>query len=149
MLLYTTTRVALAGPRPAPSKQDARAVATLREAWIEDLEQKRLDQAIDLYTEDAVFFNPDGPRTDGKAAIRALFDMVMKGYDADIQLRSTGLAVSGDLAYDSGDYDETLTVRATHAKNILHGNYLMVLERGRDHQWRIVQHMWTQSAPAK
>ena len=130
-------------------RADARQIASLRQEWVQDLHGKQLDPAMSLYTQDAVFYSPGGPPVNGLSAIRALFSTVMKTYDSDVQLNSTGLAVSGDLAYDSGDYDETLTLRTTRTKSVLHGSYLMVLQRGKDQHWRIRQHMWTQVAPAK
>lgn len=100
-----------------------------------------------LYADDAVFYSPDANPVSGRPAIRSLFDMVMKTYDADIQLRSTGLAVSDTLAYDGGDYVEVLTNRQTKAKANLRGSYLMVVRRAPDGPWRIVEHMWTQAPP--
>lgn len=67
----------------------------------------------------------------------------MKGYDADIQMRSTSLAVSEHLAYDSGDYQEVLTNRQSQARARIHDCYLMVLRQTAGGKWQIIQHMWT------
>jgi ketosteroid isomerase-like protein len=98
-----------------------------------------------LYTQDAVFLQPTGERVTGLAAIRSLFVQVMGAVTSEPTLTSVDLDVSGDLAYDSGTYSETLTSVATGAKTSAKGSYLMVLKRGGDGQWRIQQQMWSQS----
>lgn len=130
---------------PAVARQ---AIAALRESWVKDLHDKRIEPAMDLYADKAVFYSPGADRADGKPRIRELFVKVMNTYDSDIHLHSLESGVSGPLAYDSGDYEETLTVRSSGAASRVRGSYLMVLRRGADGRWRIQQHMWTFVAPA-
>lgn len=125
----------------------AGAIAELRQAWCDDLKLKKIDASMRLYTDDAMFFNPGGDHVDGKAAIRALFAGMMQAYDSDIRLLSRSTAISGHLAYDGGEFQETMTRRADGRAQPLHGSYLMVLRRGRDGHWRIVQQMWTGAPP--
>jgi len=96
-----------------------------------------------LYDANAVFYSPGEPPTAGLPAIRALFKTVMASYDSDINMQNTRIAISGELAYDSGEYQEVLTNRQTNAKLSIKGNYLAVLHRTAAGQWQIVQHMWT------
>ncbi len=123
---------------------DKKAIGSLRETWVRALRGKQLEQAVDLYVDDAVFFQPVGSPVTGRANIRALFATVMKTYDSDIQLDSKALGVSGNLAYDSGTYQELLVTIANGTKQQLTGSYLMVLKREPRGKWKIVQHMWTQ-----
>ncbi len=51
--------------------------------------------------------------------------------------------VSGDLAYDSVDYRETITPAAGGSKLELQRNYLIVFRKQKDGRWLIVEHMWT------
>jgi len=122
-------------------------MVALRAEWVKDLRAKRLDQAVALYASDASFFDPQGGRKTGQAEIRSLFQSVMSSFNSDIQLRSIATMVSGNLAYDSGDFQETLVTIATRASAKLRGSYLMVLRRDADGHWRIVAHMWTEAPP--
>jgi len=143
LVLALSGRAAMAG---APSAS-ARAVAALRQQWCDDLKLKKIDESMRLYADDAVFFNPGGDHVDGKAAIRGLYTTITQTYDSDIHLLSRSTEISGRLAYDSGDFQETLRTRATGANVNSAGSYLMVLRRGRNGRWRIVQQMWAGSPP--
>jgi ketosteroid isomerase-like protein len=147
-LLFATLLSACVFTAKAETHAAARqAIAALRENWAKDLHDKRIEPAMDLYADKAVFYSPGADRADGKPRIRELFLKVTKTYDSDIQLHSLETGLSGPLAYDSGDYEETLTVRSSGAVNHVRGSYLMVLRRGADGRWRIQQHMWTFVAP--
>jgi uncharacterized protein (TIGR02246 family) len=130
-----------------PPHAHADAIADLRQAWCDDLKLKNIDASMRLYADDAVFFNPGGDHVDGKAAIRALFAGMTQAFDSDIRLLSRSTAISGPLAYDSGEFQETMTRRADGRSQPLNGSYLMVLRRGKDGHWRIIQQMWTGAPP--
>jgi uncharacterized protein (TIGR02246 family) len=134
---------ALLPPAVPADGTDRSALAALRQGWATDLRDKRLDASLERYADDAVFYNPDGSNATGKAQIRLLFEQVMRTYDSDLRFHSRAIAVSGALAYDSGDYEETLTPRDGGPVQHPHGNYLMVLRRGSDGRWRIERQMWT------
>jgi ketosteroid isomerase-like protein len=53
---------------------------------------------------------------------------------------------SGALAYDSGDYQESLTNKSG-AKLSSHGNYLIVFRQSMG-KWLIQEHVWTGETPA-
>jgi uncharacterized protein (TIGR02246 family) len=115
--------------------------------WARDWQSKNLDATLALYTDDAVFLDADGSHVDGKPALRKFFATVLRQYSAKPVLRSVGNAMSGDLAYDWGEYSEIVTpVAKPDAAIKTHGTYLVVLRRvsGR---WLIAKQMWTGSAP--
>ncbi len=129
------------------NKADDTAIITrCRLEWQADLHQKKLTQNVGLYADDGVFFSPDGTNAVGKAQITRLFAQVMQRFDSDITLESTGVALSANLAYDSGNYRETLVDRATQKPLHLAGSYLMVYKRLPNGNWKIVRHMWTNKA---
>jgi ketosteroid isomerase-like protein len=132
--------------RPAQAAPQADALANLaliRETWTKDLHDKQLDPILKLYSADASFLQPTGERITGQTALRALFTTIMATFHSDLTLHSQKVEVSGDLAYDSGDYQETLTTIATGVKASYSGSYLMVFKRERSGEWKIVQHVWT------
>jgi ketosteroid isomerase-like protein len=122
-------------------------IAQLREDWVRDLALKRLEPILKLYAENAVFLPPSGERMTGQAALRELFRTVMAAFKSDLVFHSLNSEVSGELAYDSGEWQETLTSVSTGVKRDLCGNYLMVLKRQPAGGWLLAEQVWTM-APA-
>jgi len=116
-------------------------VAGISEQWAKEWSAKNLDALMALYAEDAVFLTATGSRTTGRVAIRKLFEKALAASTSDLHVQSKVNEQSGQLAYDSGEYEETTTTGAV--KRSGGGNYLVVLRRDGRKQWRIVQHMWT------
>jgi uncharacterized protein (TIGR02246 family) len=139
LLLCVTTGVSLA-QAVTPENE----IAALRTEWACALHEKQLELSLALYTEDASFMSPDAPRITGKEALRGLYRQVFAQITSDITLESKQTGYSGLLAYDSGDYHETLTPVQAGPAQTISGSYLMVLRREPDGKWRIVQQVWTQ-----
>lgn len=119
------------------------SINALRNYWKIFLRDKQLDKAMSLYTDDAVFFSPESPAAKGKPAIRKLFTQVMKTYNSNIEFQNYHTVLYGSMAYENGDYTETLVNNSTKQKLNLKGCYLMILKRHANGQWQIVQQMWT------
>jgi uncharacterized protein (TIGR02246 family) len=119
----------------------AKDFSELREQWVQDLRAKQLDQVLKRYAPDAVFL-PPSTRIAGQAAIREHFKMIMATFNSDLNLHSIETLQSGDLAYDSGDYEETMEQIADGTKHEYRGNYLVIYQRQKDGKWLIVEHMW-------
>lgn len=136
----------IVGAIPAPSQQSpgaADAIANLRTTWAKDLHDKRLDQIVQLYAPDAVFLPPNGARITGRDAIRDLTKQAMDAFTSDLTFQSMNFDSSGTLAYDSGEYRETLTSASDNSVSHGQGNYLMVFKRQPNGSWLIVQQVWT------
>jgi uncharacterized protein (TIGR02246 family) len=116
-------------------------VAEISEQWAKEWSAANLDALMALYAEDAVFLTATGSRTTGRAAIRELFSKALTANSSTLHVQSKLTEQSGQLAYDSGQYEETTTTAGV--KRSGRGNYLVVLRRDGRKQWRIVQHMWT------
>jgi ketosteroid isomerase-like protein len=114
----------------------------LRQEWARDLHEKRLEASNALYAPDAVFIQPDGARVKGSAAIRRLYEKVTSTFDSSLNFSSERVEISGDLAYDSGTYTETLVMRASHKSILSKGSYLTIYRRSKGRNWKIVEQMW-------
>ncbi|MGA8143921.1 MAG: DUF4440 domain-containing protein [Candidatus Acidiferrales bacterium] len=132
----------------APQTSTLVTLAKIREAWVQDLRTKQLEPILKFYAPDAVFLQPDGERITGSAALRTLFQNIMATFNSDLTLHSRNLETSGDLAYDSGDFEETLTTVASGAKINSKGSYIIIFKRLPKGGWQIVQHVWTGTPPA-
>jgi ketosteroid isomerase-like protein len=118
-------------------------VAQARDNWLAAFKSKSVDDAIGFYASDAVFLQPTGDRIEGIDAIRELYRKVAITFDSDLLLKSRNLEVSADLAFDSGEYEEVLTNRATAQKQHFRGQYVMIFRLSSAGQWKILQHVWT------
>jgi ketosteroid isomerase-like protein len=119
----------------------------IREAWVQDLRTKQLETILKFYAPDAIFLQPSGERISGSAALRTLFQTIMATFNSDLTLNSQNLETSGDLAYDSGDFQETLTIIATGTKITAKGSYIIIFKRQPNGSWQIVQQVFTGAPP--
>jgi ketosteroid isomerase-like protein len=126
-------------PRASGAADD---IARLREHWVKELHDKQLDEIVSHYAPDAAFLSPAG-RFTGPAAIRGLFKNVMDTVTSELTMHSLVTESSGDLAYDSGSYSETLVPVKGGPNQQFQGDYLTVFRRQKDGKWLIVQHVWT------
>ena len=122
-------------------------LAKIREAWVQALRGKQLEPILKFYAPDAVFLQPTGERITGSTALRTLFQTIMATFNSDLTLHSQNLETSGDLAYDSGDFQEILTTIATGAKTTRKSSYIIIFRRQASGSWQIVQQAWTGTAP--
>ena len=130
----------------APGKT-TEELAKIREQWVNRFSAKQLDPVMELYAPDAVFLTGGGQRITGAPAIRQLIKGAMDTVTVDLRLQSVKIEDSGKLAYDSGDYTETMTLIATGKKYPTRGSYLMIFKRQPDGKWRILEHAWTGKEP--
>jgi ketosteroid isomerase-like protein/peptidoglycan/xylan/chitin deacetylase (PgdA/CDA1 family) len=122
--------------------------AQLREQWARNLHEKRVEDSVAEYTTDAEFIEPDASRVRGTAALHQLFDGITKFYDSDLTFYSWHVEVSGDLAYDSGTYRESLVLRSTGEHQHSSGSYLTTYRRDKDGHWLITEQLWTGAVTA-
>src|SRR5580700_1777767 len=125
--ILAPTFSATAGANPQAST--IATLAKIREVWVQDLRTKQLEPILKLYASDAVFLQPTGERITGSAALRTLFQTIMATFNSELTLHSQNLETSGDLAYDSGEFQETLITIATGAKITAKGSYIIIFKR--------------------
>lgn len=120
---------------------DLGALEQVRNDWADDWNHKRLDDILRLYDSEAVFLRPTAQRTTGRQSIRELFASVLATNTPNITFHAGTIETSGNLAYDSGTYEETIA--SGGASRATRGDYLLILKRQTDGRWLIVQQAWT------
>ncbi len=150
LLLFTVSAfvfipVDSARGQKAPPTPDP--IARIRAEWAENMRTKQLEKLAMMYTEDAIFFEPNGTSVMGRSAIRDLCKTVMAEYTSDLTFHTVATDRSGNLAYDSGDYTESLLRLSDGTKSETHGTYLMVFKRQANGAWLIAQQVWTEATP--
>ncbi|HET9399762.1 MAG TPA: DUF4440 domain-containing protein [Candidatus Acidoferrales bacterium] len=132
----------------AAAQPGSSEIAAISELWAREWSARHPDTVLAMYADDAVFYAPDRGRVAGRAAINDLFQQMQSAVVPSITLHSTHAQISGTMAYDSGNYEETLTMKADSTKRNFHGTYLMVFRREAG-KWLIVEHMWNDLTDAK
>jgi len=95
---------------------------------------------MSYYAPDAIFFSTDGARFAGAAAIRDFFQKTLATNTPTLHMRRVATEQSGKLAYESGDYQETIVSGGKRME--ARGDYLLVLRNQNGH-WLIAEQMWT------
>jgi ketosteroid isomerase-like protein len=121
--------------------------AQLREQWAHNLRDKKIEACVAAYAPDGEFIQPDGSRVRGTDALHKLYATITSTFDSDLVFDSQRVAVSSELAYDSGTFREILILRATGKPLFSTGSYLTVYRHEKNGQWLIVEQMWTGPNP--
>ena len=128
-LLFLTSIRAAAQGVPNVEKQIAQVMNT----WVEDWNEKRIDDLTTLYYSHAVLLPADGSRAEGQSEIRA---SLQKQIGSKVEVRRLGLVTNASLAYENGAYTQTKNGQSVE------GNYLVVLI-WEGSKWLIIQQAWT------
>jgi uncharacterized protein (TIGR02246 family) len=146
--LRSSGKTFAAAPDPQSSPVNSPEIARVRAEWVNDLHAKQLDKIAALYAEDAEFLLATGTRVSGRAAIRELCKNVMATMTSNITLHTATRERSENLAYDSGDYSETLTSVADGTVTPYKGTYVMIFRRQANGAWVIAEQVWTDASAA-
>src|SRR5690242_19779662 len=134
LLVFAAIAVAAAGCVPkTPPSQDTGADKTKLEAdalsWFDYFAKADSEGISNLYSEDALVMQPNGPAATGRPAIKALFGAMSSGAKAaGISIKQgtvTGSEVQGDLGWISRTY----TVQDSTGATLDSGSYMSVHHR--------------------
>ncbi len=116
----------------------------LRDSWIKNWNEKKLDKVIELYAPDATMLPSDGQRIVGRESIRAFLKRYMDSGNIEESVQSIATDCAGKIGFDSGTFVETIQGAGSTQRA---GNYLVAL-REVSGKWRIVQHASIEARPA-
>ena len=142
VVAWQSTKMPEAPGGASASSTIASEIAAISTLWAREWTARHPDAVLALYADDAVFHAPDQGIIAGRAAINNLFQKMQSTVIASLTMRSTRSQIAGNLAYDSGVFQETITIKADNSTQQHHGTYLMVLRREAG-KWLIIEHMWT------
>jgi uncharacterized protein (TIGR02246 family) len=129
-----------AAARPAPDRDaDRGVVEQVRSQWLEAAERNDATAVAALYSDDAIVTSPEGEAVRGRESIQELWERQFP-MASDLDVDSSDFEVSGDLAYDYGTFTQTLTLPDREAMEV-EGEYVVILRRQDDGQWRITRHL--------
>ena len=133
-------------PPPNTAADEAKLKADLAK-WMDDVNAGNVDAVAAQYASDAVLMPPNAPAATGTAAVRAaLATEIKNAKDAGLTLKSTsttGIGVTGDVAWMSGTY----AVLDAKGATVDTGKYLSVHRRAGS-SWPYIRDIWNSDTPA-
>ena len=136
--VFLETSIVHASPLPvAVSPESAR--------FVRDLRAKNIDDAVSLYTADAVFIDPSG-RYVGRRRIHALYERVAATFDSDLTLLPNVADHRGSVDVEAGTWREHLRDRKTGVVQSFRGTYRFTLVRQPDGRRLFSGMQWTLAA---
>src|SRR5438477_4193815 len=144
--LFSLAFVCLAAAADTKIEQDLR---DLDAKWSAAAGAKDVDKTVSFYSDDAVVMPPNAPSAKTKETIRSAWKEMLTSPGAAISWKATKVEVakSGDLAYVSGTYEETLTDATGKPVND-HGKYVEIFKKQADGTWKVVADIWNSDLPA-
>src|SRR2546425_4107221 len=134
------------------SSADTKIEQTLRDLdaqWSAAAGAKDVDKTVSYYAESALVMPPNASAATTKEAIRNAWKEMLTTPGAAISWKATKVEVakSGDLAYVSGTYEETMTDAS--GKSVKdHGKYVEIFKKQADGTWKVVADIWNSDLPA-
>ena len=116
--------------------------------WSAAAGAKDIDKTVSYYSEDAVVMPPNAPSAKTRETIRSAWKEMLTTPGAAIRWKATKVEVakSGDLAYVSGTYEETMTDATGKPVND-HGKYVEIFKKQADGTWKVVADIWNSDLP--
>ena len=128
--------------------EDARiAIDKLLKDWVEGLKRGDIASVNALYTENAIQLPPDRDMIRGRQKIKEFHSAGVQMGFKDAVMTGRKLSVSGDVAYEVGNYIEKFHPKGKDPLEIK-GKYLIVYKRVAD-GWKIDREIWNILPPQK
>src|SRR6266567_3849851 len=137
------------GTGAAADTKTEQALRDLDAKWSAAAGAKDVDKTVSYYAESAVVMPPNASAATTKEAIRSAWKEMLTTPGAAISWKATKVEVakSGDLAYVSGTYEETMTDASGKPVND-HGKYVEIFKKQTDGAWKVVADIWNSDLPA-
>jgi uncharacterized protein (TIGR02246 family) len=124
------------------SNEAARAIRAMDREFVVNAQARDAARLVNaFYAPDAKVMPPNSPPVEGTEAILSFWKAVLGSGVTGIDLNTTHIAASGDLAYAVGSY--TMTREAPAEQR---GEYLVVYRRQPDGSWRAIVDMFSPNA---
>jgi uncharacterized protein (TIGR02246 family) len=116
--------------------------------FTEALKRGDVDAALQIYTEDVRFVDPDGSVTNGKAELEKSLRGMMSGAQVnEYTIHTSHFQTDGQVAYGMGTEHLLLADKKTHKATTQDVQFLVVARRGPDKGWRLQYGMETPMPP--
>ncbi|MGZ5202714.1 MAG: YybH family protein [Telluria sp.] len=118
---------------------DELLIRGLIETWIKATREGRVDEVLDLMTEDVVFLVPGQAPMVGRQAFGDALRAVLGKHAIESKNEIDEIAVSGDMAYCRSRLEVTVTRKHDNLPMLRKGYALTILRRCPDGKWRLAR----------
>ena len=151
LLALTTTGAAAQGTAPAKSQAGGAAIDAMKavaDAYVKATLAGDAKAIAALYTEDAVEMPPNQPMIKGRTAIEQYYQ---KGFASGTKMSTFSVShlqteATGDLGYDAGTYDQTMTPAGGTSPVKDSGKYVVILKRA-GNAWKVAYAIYSSDQP--
>lgn len=135
----------LAQPQTPASPDVAQEIASVRERFLDAVRAEDLEELEQVFApQGSMLAGGTVGRASGRETLLKLWRTVLAQFSGETILRSVRVQGSGDLAFDSGDFEETFVSESSGERYEVEGKYLMVYERQPSGQWMILEQAWVE-----
>ena len=129
--------------------QAKKGIAEANAEWVEGMKSGDAEAVSLLYMEDAIVLPPNESMVKGRAAIKDVFDTMMKSWVklTDLTLVTLEVNGAGDFAYELGTYAMTFEVPGGQTPMSDTGKYLAIWKKQADNTWKFHIDSWSSSQP--
>ncbi|MFB3777747.1 MAG: SgcJ/EcaC family oxidoreductase [Bryobacteraceae bacterium] len=138
-------------PQAEPKRDvtaDMKAINALRDQVMTAFNSGDAAALAATYADDAVMMNPNQPAVEGRQAIQASYETMFKEGHASIAFTPLETQVTGDWAYDRGNYSFTLTPKSGKPTEES-AKYLVICKRQPDGSWKLHREMSNSNNPPR
>jgi ketosteroid isomerase-like protein len=148
-ICFALLSFAFVGTVAAGDTKIEQALSDLDAKWSAAASAKDIDKTVSYYSEDAIVMPPNAPSATTRETIRSAWKEMLTTPGAAISWKATKVEVakSGDLAYVSGTYKETMNDASGNPVQD-HGKYVEVWKKRADGTWKVVADIWNSDLPA-
>lgn len=134
-----------AAPKPVDTAADDRAIRAIDDAWNGYLASQNDSAIAAIYTADAILMPPNSPEVKGTDAIRQFWASLWP-IKAELKLTVRDIAISGDLAVETGIYG--LRIPGPDAASTINdnGKYIVAWRR-EGGTWKVVRDIYNSDNP--
>lgn len=115
-------------------------------SWVAAMNSGDLGDAMALYSAGAVLLRSSGERSIGTQQIGERLSAYVAREAPRFALHAISNRTSGDLGYERGTYEVLPTTPKGSASR---GEYLLVLQRQANGDWKILEQVWTELGEVK
>jgi uncharacterized protein (TIGR02246 family) len=130
------------------SAAEHEAIKNTMSSYEAALNASSTEAAMGLYTEDAVFMEPNNPSAVGKIAVRRAYDAVFKAITLKVKFTIAELVViAPHWAFVRTSSAGTQKINATGATTAEANQELFILKKDDDAKWRIARYAFSTTNP--
>ena len=125
------------------------AIRQLESEWSKAAQSKDVASFVSYYSQDASVFVPNAPIASGPAAIRNLFDSLMKtpGFSLTFASNKVVVARGADMAHTQGTYK--LTMNDAQGQQVVDtGKFVVVWRKQPNGSWKVLADIFNSDLPA-